>query len=172
MNTFLENMIFIALIISIEVLFVTTFIYAIKSSKIATIIDRVMDAPETDEWTDRKPFGMYLFWKRLFDIIMSVSALIIFSPIFLYTFLLLKLLGIKPILITRRIIGHKGKIVKVYRFNTRRRPEAKVFNDICRPINQLRLDRFPMYFSVLKGDLSIVGLENIRYDAEGRRIGD
>lgn len=167
MNTFLENMIFIALIISIEALFATTFIYAIKSSKIATIIDRVMDAPETDEWTDRKPFGMYLFWKRLFDIIMSVSALIIFSPIFLYTFLLLKLLGIKPILITRRIIGHKGKIVKVYRFNTRRRPEAKVFNDICRPINQLRLDRFPMYFSVLKGDLSIVGLENIRYDAEG-----
>ena len=31
----------------------------------------------------------------------------------------------------------------------------------------MRLDRFPKYFSVLKGDLSIVGLENIRYDAEG-----
>ena len=132
MNTFLENMMFIALIISIEVLFVTTFIYAIKLSKIATIIDSTMATPETAEWADRKPFGMYLFRK-----------------------LLLKLLGIKPIIISRRIIGHKGKTVKVYRFNTRRRPGAKVFNDICRPINQLRLDRFPMYFSVLKGDLSI-----------------
>lgn len=45
-----------------------------------------------------------------------------------------------------------------------------MFNGICRPINQLRLDRFPKYFSVLKGDLFIVGLENIRYDAEGTEI--
>ena len=129
---------------------------------------------------DKKQNGMYLFVKRIFDIVMSFIAIVILSPVLLIlTILVIADDGGNPFYGHKRI-GKNGEIVTIYKFRSMRqdagdleklltpeqleqyKKEFKIDNDpritkIGNFIRKTSLDELPQLFNILFGSLSIVG---------------
>lgn len=107
--------------------------------------------------------------KRLIDIIGSIVALIIFSPIMLVVAILVKRSSPGPILFAQERIGLGNKPFKMYKFRSMGvqdpKKEAKEWttkNDarvtpIGRIIRKTSLDELPQFWNVLRGDMSLIG---------------
>jgi lipopolysaccharide/colanic/teichoic acid biosynthesis glycosyltransferase len=105
-------------------------------------------------------------YKRLFDIILSLSALIILFPfIILLNILIIILLG-SPTIFTQDRPGLGGKKFKLYKFRTMtnaRAPDGNLLPDglrltyLGRFLRRTSLDELPELYNVLKGDMSLVG---------------
>ena len=107
--------------------------------------------------------------KRLIDIIGSIVALIIFSPIMLVVAILVKRSSPGPILFAQERIGLGNKPFKMYKFRSMGvqdpKKEAKEWttkNDarvtpVGRVIRKTSLDELPQFWNVLKGDMSLIG---------------
>lgn len=104
--------------------------------------------------------------KRLFDIIISSIALILFIPIMLIIgYLVRKKLG-SPILFTQLRPGLNGKPFKMIKFRTMKDivgSDGKLLSDSQRltsfgaKLRATSLDELPELWNVLKGDMSLVG---------------
>jgi lipopolysaccharide/colanic/teichoic acid biosynthesis glycosyltransferase len=57
-------------------------------------------------------------WKRAMDILGSVLGLMLLSPLFLVTGLLIKSVSKGPVFFRQERIGHKGKIFRLWKFRT------------------------------------------------------
>ena len=122
---------------------------------------------------------MDLYIKRILDIIISSLMLIILSPLFLVISILILVQDGFPILYKWNIVGYNRKPIRSWKFRTMVKnadelkkkllkrnemsgPVFKVSNDprILPVGNFLRkhsFDELPQLYSVLKGDLSLVG---------------
>lgn len=107
------------------------------------------------------------FFKRLFDIVLSLTAIIVLSPILIVVSVLLFFAneGAGVFFLQPRP-GYKGKIFKVIKFKTmndKRGADGKLLVDTLRitPVGQFvrntSLDELPQLFNVLKGDMSLIG---------------
>ena len=107
-----------------------------------------------------------LFFKRFFDFILSLIAIVVLSPVFVIIYLLsLIILGGNPIFKQYRP-GKNGKIFAVYKFRSmtnKRDAEGNLLPDKDRItkwgtiLRKLSLDELPQLFNILKGDMSIIG---------------
>lgn len=106
------------------------------------------------------------FLKRVFDILFSLIALIILSPVFVLVIILLSLTQGFPILFSQTRPGKNGNPFNLFKFRTMkesRDSSGMLLADemrITRLGNFLRkasLDELPELFNVLKGEMSIVG---------------
>lgn len=106
------------------------------------------------------------FFKRLLDIILSLSGIIILSPLYLVLSLLVWHGMGRPILFSQERIGKDEKIFKLYKFrsmtNTRDEngkllSEDKRLTKFGIALRSTSLDELPELFSILKGDMSIIG---------------
>lgn len=104
--------------------------------------------------------------KRIFDLIVSLLALLILLPVIIITAILVRLKLGSPILFTQDRPGLNGKVFKMMKFRTML--DAVDKNGVQLPDDQrmtafggfLRsasLDELPGLFNVLKGDMSLVG---------------
>ena len=123
---------------------------------------------------------VYRFIKRLVDIILSLVAIIVLSPIFLIVALVVKFDSKGKIVFGHERIGKNMKKIKVYKFRTMYENSQEIFNSfteeqkreyyinfkldndprVTRVGNFLRktsLDELPQLINILKGDMSIVG---------------
>ena len=109
---------------------------------------------------------MSKFFKRLFDIIASVSGLIFLSPVFLILiYLIRKNLG-EPVFFTQERPGKDGKPFKMIKFRSMRDavdkdgnplPDSERLTPFGKKLRATSLDELPELWNVLKGDMSLVG---------------
>lgn len=104
--------------------------------------------------------------KRLFDIVISLFALIILSPILLIVrSKVAKNLG-SPVLFKQKRPGLHGKIFKMMKFRSMRNaidetgnvlPDSERLTEFGKKLRATSLDELPGLWNVLKGDMSLVG---------------
>lgn len=106
------------------------------------------------------------FVKRLLDLIISLLALIILSPVILLISFLVAILHGFPILFRQKRPGLKGKIFTLYKFRTMRDlvddqgqplPDTKRLTKFGQFLRSTSLDELPELINVLKGEMSLVG---------------
>ena len=106
--------------------------------------------------------------KRAMDIVLSLLALIILSPLFLFLAILVKTSSKGPVFFSQERIGLNGKPFRIIKFRTmfpdseRNGPQLSSANDTRitqsgKFMRKTRFDEFPQFYNVLKGDMSLVG---------------
>lgn len=112
---------------------------------------------------------MYLIIKRVFDIVFSLIALIILSPLLIPIVILLKLTGEHEVFYFQKRIGYKNREFNIWKFATmlKNSPnigtgEITLRNDprvtkMGKFLRITKINELPQVINVLKGDMSIVG---------------
>ena len=111
--------------------------------------------------------GFYaIFLKRLFDVICSSLALIVFSWLYIILAILVRVKLGAPVFYTANRIGKNGKVFKLYKF--RSMTDERDVNGVLLPdtvrltkfgrfIRSTSLDELPEALNILKGDMSVIG---------------
>ena len=106
--------------------------------------------------------------KRAIDIVSSFSFLLLFSPLYAFIALKVRLSSSGPIFYSQERVGYKGKPFQIYKFRSMYTnaeemgpqlssdddPRITPWGKIMR---KYRLDELPQFWNVLKGDMSLVG---------------
>lgn len=107
--------------------------------------------------------------KRGIDIVGSIAAIIIFSPLMLIVAILIKCTSEGPVLFSQERVGLHNKQFKMYKFRSmavqqpREERGAWTVEDdprvtpIGKIIRRTSIDELPQLFNILKGDMSLVG---------------
>ncbi|MCO5260844.1 MAG: sugar transferase [Crocinitomicaceae bacterium] len=106
--------------------------------------------------------------KRFIDVVFSAIAIILLIPVYITIAILVKFSSPGPILFFQERIGKNGVPFKIIKFRTmyldseKAGPQLSSTTDkritpIGSVLRKLRLDEFPQFFNVLKGDMSLVG---------------
>ena len=106
--------------------------------------------------------------KRLFDIVASLIAIVIASPIMLLIGVSIRLYDGGPALFTQERLTENGKIFKLYKFRSMRvesdngayvmtRKDDDRITPVGKIIRNIHFDELPQLFNILKGDMSFVG---------------
>jgi lipopolysaccharide/colanic/teichoic acid biosynthesis glycosyltransferase len=123
--------------------------------------------------------GGYLAIKRLLDIVGSVLALLVASPVLLAAAIAVAIDDGFPVFYAQERQARGGRIFRCWKFRTMRRnaekleaqlraqnlcdgPQTNIRNDprvtrIGRVLRPLQIDEFPQFWNVIIGDMSIVG---------------
>ncbi|MEG3898333.1 MULTISPECIES: sugar transferase [unclassified Microcoleus] len=123
------------------------------------------------------------FFKRLFDILFSLSVLLLFAPVYLLLALSIALSSSGPIFYVQERVGKNRKMFYCLKFRTMVENADDILLEIMEKSPHLRqefednfklkqdpritwigrflrmtsLDEFPQFWNVLKGDMSVVG---------------
>lgn len=106
--------------------------------------------------------------KRMIDIFVSLLALILLFPVFVTVALMVKLNSRGPVIYSQERIGLNGKPFLMHKFRSmyadaeRHGPQLATRDDnritpVGKFLRKVRLDEIPQFFTVLKGDMSLVG---------------
>ncbi|MFA6175007.1 MAG: sugar transferase [Phycisphaerae bacterium] len=110
----------------------------------------------------------YKFFKRLFDIIISLAAIIFLLPVFIIIVIVIRLSSRGAAVFKQTRAGKNGKPFTFYKFRTMK-PEVDPFGASPKSgddprltkigifLRKTSLDELPQLFNVLKGDMSLVG---------------
>lgn len=114
-----------------------------------------------------KPYGPYeKYFKRPFDIICAILALLVFWWLYLIVAFLVRIKLGSPVIFTQERPGKDEKIFKLYKFRTmtdERDENGKLLPDEVRltkfgkALRASSLDELPEVFNIIKGHMSIVG---------------
>jgi len=127
----------------------------------------------------RPPSRRYLVSKRILDIVLSFTALIVAAPILLACALAIRVETPGPVMFSQKRTGRAGRRFPMWKFRTMVAnaeelkaelahlnilppPDFKIPNDprvtkVGRFLRATSLDELPQLFNVLRGDMSIVG---------------
>ena len=110
---------------------------------------------------------MYEFFKRCFDLLFAICFLIVFSPVYIISWLIIKIVSPGPAIYKAERVGKGGKLFKCYKFRSMRVDSGKVRlttlgnDDRIFPfgkfIRKTKIDEMPQVVNILKGDMSVVG---------------
>ncbi len=106
--------------------------------------------------------------KRFIDIVVSVGCLVLLSPVFLITAIIVKLSSKGPVFYKHERIGRYGKPFMMHKFRSmyidaeKNGPQLSCENDpritpFGRFMRKVRLDEIPQFYNVLLGYMSLVG---------------
>ena len=104
--------------------------------------------------------------KRLLDLVVSITALLLLSPIWGSTALLVKVKYGSPVLFKQERIGYQCNVFTVYKFRSMSDakddrgnllPDSKRITKFGRFIRKTSIDELPQLWNVIRGDMSLVG---------------
>ena len=105
--------------------------------------------------------------KRLFDIIVSLFGLVVFSPVFLVTAIAIKLDSPGPVFFRQERITQYGRVFRIFKFrsmtnNSDKGANLTTKNDLRitktgKIIRKLKIDEFCQFIDVLIGNMTLVG---------------
>lgn len=119
--------------------------------------------------------------KRLVDVVGSLAAIVLLSPVFLFTALAIKWEDRGPILFKQMRVGERGRLFPMWKFRsmvvnadaikadltaanqhgadgvTFKMKDDPRITRIGKWIRKLSVDEFPQFFNVLRGEMSLVG---------------
>ena len=117
--------------------------------------------------TNKRKKGIYeRFFKRFFDIILSLLALVVLSPFLLIIMIILKITLKKEIFLHQYRPGRDGKIFKLHKFRSMTNEvdekgvlleDSKRVTKFGKFMRRTGIDELPQLINILKGDMSIVG---------------
>lgn len=127
----------------------------------------IFQAPLIQIFPDLMP-DWQMSLKRILDIGISIICLIILFPVFLFTAIGVKLTSRGPVFFSQERVGLKSKPFIMHKFRTMLKdaekngpmlsskddPRITPFGKFLRKV---RVDEIPQFFTVLKGDMSLVG---------------
>lgn len=109
------------------------------------------------------------FGKRAVDVVISIIALVILSPLLAITAIAIKLTSPGPVLFKQQRLGLHGKEFTIYKFRSMtvgaEHTGTGVYSEqgdprvstVGRIIRMTSIDELPQLVNILKGDMSIVG---------------
>ena len=106
--------------------------------------------------------------KRVLDIFLVITGMILLLPLLLLTALLVKFSSRGPVFFSQERAGRNGKPFMIWKFRSMHRlaeeagPQLSSYSDSRvtwwgKIIRKWRLDELPQLWNVLKGDMSVVG---------------
>ncbi|OYV35801.1 MAG: sugar transferase, partial [Thiomonas sp. 20-64-5] len=106
--------------------------------------------------------------KRLFDVVLALCALLLFSPVMLAAALAVWLDSGRPVLFAQQRVGRGTRPFRLYKFRSmvvdaaRRGSHSTAQNDpritrVGRVLRRTSIDELPQLLNVLRGDMSLVG---------------
>ena len=123
--------------------------------------------------------GLNAAMKRIFDIVISLAALVVLSPVIVIVAAVIKLESRGPVFFAQKRMGKDGKIFNLYKFRSMVMNAESMFETVVaqkgggiirfqakddprmtrfgRVIRKLSIDELPQLINVLKGDMSLVG---------------
>lgn len=114
------------------------------------------------------------FMKRCVDVVFSLAAIIITSPIWLLCAAAIKLNDGGKVFFKQKRATKNGKVFEVYKFRTMKEnvtnysavADDNRITKVGKVLRKYRLDEFPQFLNILFGDMSLVGprpemLENV-----------
>ena len=128
----------------------------------------IWQAPLVQVTPELMPFWQRVV-KRLFDIFASMFALIVLSPVFLICAIIVKTTSKGPVFYVQERIGKDGKPFNMAKFRSMRvdaeasgtpmlsRDDDPRITPFGKFMRKVRLDEIPQFWTVLKGDMSLVG---------------
>ena len=133
----------------------------------AAVIADVADQPLIPI-TEHKMNDAGLCIKRAFDVVVSLMALILLSPIYILVAIVVWSTSSGPIFYLQERIGLHGIPFKIIKFRTMRMhaekdmPQLSLHNDpratrVGKFLRKYRLDELPQFWNILRGEMSIVG---------------
>ena len=123
---------------------------------------------------------VYNFLKRVFDITLSLIAIVLLSPVFLLVAIIIRVDSKGKVIFGHERIGKNMSRIKVYKFRTMYANSDEIFNNFTEEqkreyyinfkldddpritrvggfLRKTSLDELPQLINILKGDMSIVG---------------
>ena len=106
--------------------------------------------------------------KRLIDIVVALTGLVVLSPLFIYVAIRVRLSSRGPVFFSQKRIGYKGRPFFIYKFRSMyadaemNGPALSSPNDPRitpwgKTMRKWRLDELPQLYNVLRGEMSLVG---------------
>jgi lipopolysaccharide/colanic/teichoic acid biosynthesis glycosyltransferase len=106
--------------------------------------------------------------KHSFDILVSLIAFILLSPIFLIIAIIIKLTSSGPVFYKGKRVGKGGEVFLMHKFRSMVANADKIGSDLTKYgdnritgigkfLRKTKIDELPNLIDVLKGDMSIVG---------------
>lgn len=112
---------------------------------------------------------MYPFFKRFFDILFSLIALIILSPVIIPIIILLLLTGEHEVFFRQDRVGYQNKIFRIWKFATMLKNSPNMghgdvtvrkdprITSVGRFLRISKLNELPQIINIVTGDMSFVG---------------
>ena len=106
------------------------------------------------------------YLKPIFDKLLALILIIIFSPIMIAVAIAIYLWDGAPIIFRQKRPGYKGKIFEIYKFRTMTNerdkngnllPDNQRLKGVGKFIRSTSLDELPQLFNILKGEMSFIG---------------
>ena len=111
----------------------------------------------------------YQQWKRILDMILSFSGLVVMFPVFIILILAIKVDSPGPVFFQQKRIGIHKKYFNILKFRTMRMDTPKdtpthllanpeqYITKVGRFLRKTSLDELPQIINILMGDMSIIG---------------
>ena len=109
------------------------------------------------------------FFIKCLDVIGSIFLLLVLTPMIILISLLIKISSPGPVFYRQQRVGKDGKVFTLYKFRTMVKDAEKEIGPVLasrddprvtkigRILRKTRIDEFPQFLNVLKGDMSLVG---------------